>query len=63
MARFDNIQSPRFRTEVWERRTYGVIVGPVTKAVSRNSDGTFRPSTNRSPEVRIARTSPADPHA
>jgi hypothetical protein len=53
MARFDSIQSPLFAVETWERKTYGVIRGPVTKAVARNSDGTFRPSTNRSPEVRV----------
>ena len=50
-SRFDNIQSSRFRTEVWNRKSYGSIRGLVTKDVSRNDDGTFRPSTNRSPEI------------
>jgi hypothetical protein len=54
--RFDSIQASAFRVERWERKTYGRIRGPVMKAVIRNSDGTFRPSTNRSPEVPAPRS-------
>lgn len=50
---FDRIDSPRFNTEVWTRKSYGDLRGQVSKNVSRNNDGTFRPSTNRSPETGV----------
>jgi hypothetical protein len=52
---FDAIDAPVFQAETWERKSYGRLRGPVTKVVARNEDGTFRPSTNRSPEVPATR--------
>jgi hypothetical protein len=53
MSRFDSIHSRRFATEIWTRKTYGTLRGNVVKNVSRNADGTFRASTNRSPETPV----------
>lgn len=51
----ESIQSIRLKAEVWDRRTYGVLRGPVLKLVSRNDNGTFRSITNRSPERPVGR--------
>jgi hypothetical protein len=53
MPKFDKIDSPKFAAETWNRKSYGSIRGQVNKVVSRNEDGTFRPSTNRSPESGV----------
>lgn len=52
-SHFDRIDSAVFAVETWNRKTYGALVGPVTKPVARNKNGTFRPSTNRAPEVGL----------
>jgi hypothetical protein len=50
---FDPITAPVFKTEVWTRKAYGQNRGSVFKVVARNKNGTFRPSTNRSPETPL----------